>query len=334
MKTIRIHWLDSVKGLAVILVVYCHNNPIFNEYIYSFHVPLFFLVSGMFHKIQSDAKSIFYAIRKRFKFLIIPYFLWAILLYLFWFFLGRHYGDSVDLNYSVQDNLIGVFVAQGGHEFMDWGVQLWFIPCLFMVYCLFSVIGLIKKRILRCICVFLFLILGYFLKDIFPWYIWSFDVSLIALVFYSIGFETKGFLLLNKDKYHILLIFIFMVLHLSLYRFNGRIDMYQSDYGNSILLFLINGVLGSLAYIYLFKTFSKITFLSFLGENTIPILAMHLRSMTVIKGVLLFIFGITSFSFNEWHKVLLTLLQILIVLPVIFLIKNYFPILNGKTKKI
>ena len=45
--------IDIAKGIAILLVVLGHlQNPI-NKYIYAFHMPLFFFLSGMFVKEMS-----------------------------------------------------------------------------------------------------------------------------------------------------------------------------------------------------------------------------------------------------------------------------------------
>lgn len=61
MSRLRLHWLDVVKGIAIILVVMGHvtsnyindNNieiagsfRILHSFIYSFHMPLFMFISG------------------------------------------------------------------------------------------------------------------------------------------------------------------------------------------------------------------------------------------------------------------------------------------------
>ncbi|WP_368384475.1 acyltransferase family protein [Polaribacter sp. AHE13PA] len=38
----RINWIDQIKGFGIILVVIGHNFPLIENYIYSFHMPLFF----------------------------------------------------------------------------------------------------------------------------------------------------------------------------------------------------------------------------------------------------------------------------------------------------
>lgn len=50
---VRQRWVDHVKCLAILAVVLGHTyvigNPI-HSFVYSFHIPLFFVVSGYFVK--------------------------------------------------------------------------------------------------------------------------------------------------------------------------------------------------------------------------------------------------------------------------------------------
>ena len=111
--------------------------------------------------------------------------------------------------------------------------------------------------------------------------------------------------------------------------------MYRSIYG-SPLLFLISGSSGALAYILLFKKLGTLGFdklfkpLVYLGQNTVVILATHLRALTVIKALLLAVLGLSVFEFTELQKFILAWVQIALLIPVIYLINRYAPILNGK----
>ena len=116
----RYKWIDQARGLSIFLVVYGHNFPSVEPYIYSFHVPLFFFIAGMFHPKEINLS----VIKRRAKMLLVPYFIWAFALYLFWLFLGRHYGASTEMDASPIKNLIGVFYSQGGPEYMDWGIRI------------------------------------------------------------------------------------------------------------------------------------------------------------------------------------------------------------------
>lgn len=48
----RITYLDSLKGILIILVMVGHSNPpsFIYSFIYAFHMPAFFMLSGMFVK--------------------------------------------------------------------------------------------------------------------------------------------------------------------------------------------------------------------------------------------------------------------------------------------
>ncbi len=46
----RIVWLDAARGIGILLIIVGHIIPMtlpFSHFIYSFHVPLFFFLSGM-----------------------------------------------------------------------------------------------------------------------------------------------------------------------------------------------------------------------------------------------------------------------------------------------
>src|SRR5690606_7402737 len=166
----RIDWVDQVKGFAIFLVVYGHNFPVTEKFIYTFHMPLFFIVSGFFFPSKPDfstlrkrfksimitnffwsefrfvfffvyghnfpltekfiytfhlplffivsgfffpSKPDFSTLRKRFNSIMIPYFFWAGFLFVFWFLLGRKFGVSAQNPASVWKNFIGIFYAQG-----------------------------------------------------------------------------------------------------------------------------------------------------------------------------------------------------------------------------
>ena len=334
MLTYRIAWIDAAKGFAILLVVYGHNNPGISAYIYSFHMPLFFVVAGFFHPVSGQFSDFWKGVKKRWNQLVIPYYLWAIVLFIFWYFLGRHYGRSLELNLTVYDNLVGVLVAQGGRRQMDWGMPLWFLPCMFVVVLLYSGLLLIQKKHWRWLLISAGLGLGLFLQDQLSWYFWSFDVALIALFYYAMGALLFQQFQYNSRRFILGMCLASGLLHLLLFHWNGPVDMFRSNYGNSFFLFLINGLLGSIFFISIFKYIPKIAPLQYLGKHTIPILALQLRCITLIKAVLLFGFGVQQFRADtEIEKLILTLVQILLMLPLLYGIQKFFPIFNGNYGK-
>ena len=72
----RIEYVDVAKGIAILCVVAGHTFAAYdpgslqNKFIYSFHMPLFFILSGFFYKPQEFKKAFW----KKVKSLLVPYF--------------------------------------------------------------------------------------------------------------------------------------------------------------------------------------------------------------------------------------------------------------------
>ncbi|PWG05636.1 acyltransferase family protein [Polaribacter aquimarinus] len=325
----RINWIDVLKGFGIILVVYGHNYPFLETYIYSFHMPLFFFLAGIFHPKRIN----FSVIKKRAFQILIPYFFWSTFLFLFWFFIGRKFGDSANLGLSVFKNFTGILFAQGGHEYMNWGLQMWFLPAIFFTFLFFGFILKIIKESYQILCLIALIILGFLIPKVFHIHvIWSLDVALVSLFFYALAYYFRELFLDKKYKYETIILFFLFIIHLicSL-NLNVKVDMYRSIYGNEFL-FLFNGTIGISFWMLFFKRFQKIPILGFLGKNTIPILALHIRSLTFIKLLLLVFLGAKNFSFSELEKIILVVIQLIILYPIILIINKKLPILNGKKK--
>ena len=92
-KKKRITYLDIAKGMGMVLVLVGHlqNDTIFSfsphiltlcSWIFSFHLPLFFILSGMLMCIKKDnEKDLTGFIKKRFFSIMVPYF-WFSLIYM------------------------------------------------------------------------------------------------------------------------------------------------------------------------------------------------------------------------------------------------------------
>ncbi len=71
----RVEWIDSIKGLAIILVVLGHcGHSIFFNAVYYIHLPIFIIVSGYIISLQLNYKSSKEIIRRRIETIIWSYF--------------------------------------------------------------------------------------------------------------------------------------------------------------------------------------------------------------------------------------------------------------------
>ena len=52
----RQNWLDWMKAIGIVLIVYGHFFSFYNRYVYVFSVPLFFVISGFLCRRETDTK--------------------------------------------------------------------------------------------------------------------------------------------------------------------------------------------------------------------------------------------------------------------------------------
>lgn len=332
----RIKELDAIKAIAILLVVYAHNDigSDLNVYVHSFVLALFFITSGMVHK-GFEPLSFKAFLIKNLKRLIVPYFLLSLGLYIFWYVLGRHYGESAEKDYEPLKNFIGIFYAQGGSEYMNWGIPMWFLPAMFMVLSIEFAVSRIRNNCFVKILASGFVISGGIaLRYLLPFRLpWSLDVSLIAYGFFILGHLVKRYNLPHLIKGRELIIGTsLLILNILTYRLNGKVDMYYGLFGNSILLMYFNGII---TFLWIFAFISLVPnyrFLIWAGANTLLILALHIPAMTVIKAFAFFVLNL-EIHFNTWNSQLLAMLQIILLVPAVYLINRFIPILAGIEKK-
>lgn len=128
----RIVWIDTLKGFAILLVVMGHvcqmRFPISGKWladiIYSFHMPLFLFLSGLFARKAVEAvdnRQVNGYIIKKTRQLLVPFFVWMIL----WCVIK---GDNITM-------------------FLDGGFIYWYLPTLFEFLLLFSCIRYLSNML-------------------------------------------------------------------------------------------------------------------------------------------------------------------------------------------
>ena len=71
----RILWVDIAKALTILSVPVSHTLPLdwtIRSMIFSFHMPLFFILSGFTTKLATDWKTLWKRLKKNFLYLIVP----------------------------------------------------------------------------------------------------------------------------------------------------------------------------------------------------------------------------------------------------------------------
>lgn len=300
----RIIWVDNAKAIGIFLVVFGHlSNPDFvTNIIYSFHMPLFFFLSGLVFSANPDVSKF---MLKKAKSILIPYFIFGILTYMFWLFIGRKYGADATMDLPWWKPIIGMFYSVGTNGWMQHNIPLWFLTCLYLSELFLLLLLKITKNIavwLICISVIGY-ILSLYAIPIFPW---SLNTVPQAMLFLGAGFLAKRFIREPKNVYAFMIFAICILGAYFIEPLNGRVDMNSNSYGNW-LLFVTSAALGISAIIVLSQKIN-FTFVNMVGQHTLIIFLLHGVATSVFKGVVVFGLGFSLdiFESNITVNLLLT----------------------------
>lgn len=283
----RLKWIDNLKAFAIILVVLGHNHFFLSGYISTFHVPIFFMISGY---LFSNKKGYKQFIKSKFDSLIKPYFFFSITLFLFWFLIGDKMGGNAG-EHSAIKGIIGIFYGVK-KEYIFWQSGLWFVLCLFIInnmyYFISKYFNSTDYKIIIVICS----IIGWITSALFTIRLpWSIDVSFTALVFFIIGNKIREKRLdtyfvnsINNTRKAVILLSL-LIINILGFIINGEVSFYNNFY-NNYAIFIISSLAGTILYFFIFMNFnfeSKI--LSMIGKESLFILAYHGIAVQFIKFV-------------------------------------------------
>lgn len=307
-------WADFVKGAAILLVVLGHSgNPVLHHYIFWFHMPIFFIISGYFFKPIKSTNELKPYIWKKAKHFLIPYFFFGIIISLVLFILNLINGTASPLYFVKQIAMIlyGGRVANG-----TLGV-FWFITCLFVTQILFTLLLLkFKSKYKIAMALLIFYVLAH-LESLLAGKIdlrlpWNFDVSLMAIVFYAFGYYLKQAQLLCNKKFNQWVIpFSFILTGLLILSENLGIIKYELDmkyhaYNHFLLDFFIPIAISYVFIYFSYLLYTKIRESPFslrgiesLGLSSLTVMYLHipindsLRLFTSYDWVLFTIIGVS-----------------------------------------
>lgn len=148
----NIEWVTFLKAFGIISVILGHIASPFTAFIFSWHMPLFFMISGFFIKIDNNLNDL---IVKDWKRLMIPYFIFAIMALLITSLkLWVMHRDQLDYF----NELIGIFFWMDyKHLINSYAFVLWFLPTLFFAKIFYYIIKKLISNLLFQTCAFLFL---------------------------------------------------------------------------------------------------------------------------------------------------------------------------------
>ena len=307
--------VDIIKGIGIILVVIGHCNLPGRNFIYLFHMPLFFMASGYFYSFK-NAESISagkHFLWQKIKRLWFPCFIiQSISLILNNYFievgvyitpenaklLSSSANMSISEIYTLKDitvNIVKTFFFLSGTYLTG---PFWFVKDLFLILILINTISLILVKLnyrykleIQMFISIIFLVVGYYFKINNGNQITSTFFTLLS----TYGLVVSGFLLKNygfqlcierlnpKKRGVLILLSLISLVLLSKY---GSIELSANQYINPIFL-LISSLAGwMLTYLISDIIFSKFKtvniLLCYVGKNSMQIFLFHLISFKLV----------------------------------------------------
>ena len=368
----RLDYLDMTKGLGMILVLIGHlqGDSIFTfspyiqplcVFIFSFHMPMFFIVSGILLAIKNDeVKPLKEVAKSRFRGIMIPY-LWFSLFYLIVVVAALIKGEV-----AVQTLYLNIWYVISGY-----GMNvLWFLPALYLgellfiflrrrirdhipfitvvvlsnaiVYFLSYFVGIAKYPtpfaermhdlitvILRPILVCGFISIGYYTHKLLR------KGSQIGDFFNKPELNEKGKVSFKYRAAYIVLGLMLFGLCFGLFRVNNGIDFRSLAFRN-VFFFFVCALSGSFGMISLCKGLPRIPLFCYWGIGSLIFMATH-NSQTVLTFSLKTAMYVNQYLTRARGYICYAIVIVIITAYstfMIWFIRRFFPFIIGKPFKL
>lgn len=270
----RIIWLDLAKGIAIICTIIGHTVPYGSDIrniIFSFHMPLFFLLSGYTTK-RIEKEKIKSALFNDFKRLIIPALIVQAITILLCI-LFKH--DQIE--FTLLAALNRILWGNGCDYYIFKGIGVtWFLIALFYARFLYRIVLNIIPVYRTVFILFLALLFALVGKKI--WLPQSFDLVFVAMLFMEGGYLLKQHIKKeNSDFFKVTGILSFFIWSYLTWHKGIYIELATRMYPHFIVSILL-AFLGCLCVIQFSKYLSE-TFISeklvFVGRYSLDLLCIH-----------------------------------------------------------
>lgn len=341
----RLDYLDIAKAIGILFVIVGHvagnlDTPFYRVVLYYFHMPLFFMTTGLLisrKEIEFNKEYIKNFIYKNLYALMLPFLLWGLIYSTF------NYTNLLKILYGSWESLTSANTL----------TSLWYLPALFCARLEMEFFLQFTKKIplplwlldiLGAIAVFAAAVN---LPKFEIGYLWCFDVSLLGFGFMLIGNAVRQIVhLLNANK----IAYSFMILAASLVAFYfgtfaraSEVELVllcSKQLGNLNYLFL-NAISGSFAVIAFSLIISRMfknhqenrvyKRILWIGSNTIAVFLLH---KPFLQQVVLWDFKAIGLTGPEWlTAIYASIFALLVCCVIIKPIDNCIPQLFGRRPK-
>ena len=281
MKNERLEYIDILKGIGILLVIFSHSGAETGAmaYVGGVFIPLFFIASGYTYKNREQSFLSF--IGKKARRLLVPYLFFSVLLLL----LYKHFSllDILGVFYSRYclypfDCSENVFLMRGGNP------PLWFLTSMLTAFVPFYFLMKYASKAYWLLLVYAaFTFACQFLPVLLPW---SIDTACLQASFMYMGVTLR-------NNHHVMdkpsFVYLFaLVAYIAVCTLNGELNVSVREYGMSFLLYFLTGVLGTLFLLWLSikleSTFIR-TLLVGIGRHSLVIFCVQMFLLRICHQI-------------------------------------------------
>ncbi len=319
----RLNWVDNTKAIAIYLVVLGHSiglDTSIRHFIYSFHLPIFLVISGFLLSKKINKLTFNTFVSKQIKNLIKLYFLFSfisIILFGFISILKNKPFNIVDLAYGTLYGTHGVEKLLGhGND------PLWYLPffvgSLFIFYFSLKLPKSLGVIVVAALALFSVNYHGIRLP-------WSLDVAGVGVLFLLIGSEINKYYekinIIFSSKLSLYLIPIIGVGLFYLTLLNGSTNINRVLFGDSIGLYFLNAIIGCWLVITVSHNIKITKTIELISTHTLIIFSIHLYFLKTLGFV-------TSIDNNSIRNLLIMFLCLIVVVLCAQISRLIMPLLN------
>lgn len=316
----RIHWLDSLRGLCMMAILYDHtriyyigNNAIRNLYITD-ALYLFFIISGYFIYKPNGEVCVKHKMKSILRTLVIPYFIFTTAMAI-----PKAVANGRELD------LIGITTD------ILTGQASWFVAALAVAEILFiSALKIVKRNIkwLFAVCITTS-IASIWLSTVTSYCFWQTDKALMAMLYLFIGYAYHKYESNIRNDIKWIVVCLLAFVFLKIYVVWADITLTIFNISNYVVS-AANVVIGCLAMFGLFRNLPPCRMLEWIGKHS-------LVYYFLCGGVPLLVSKLAAhvgFYYNNSHvRVFVAFAIVLIVSTILtWTIYRYIPFVTGRRR--
>ena len=316
----RDHAIDTAKGILIIMVVYAHcfTDGILHDFFFSFHMPAFFVLSGITASLSGE-------MNKPTKQVLLRMLVRIGVPFLFFEFLGA---VQFFIRFGFKQNLFGLLfnaLIMQCNNIVDWFLYALFFAKLLNRFLLFLCTKAFHQKAADYVYLAISLIL-LVVAVVIPMpkndFLGILRTTLISHAFLASGYVLASFYQKKRTVWG--LVSLVLALALSLWNMDCP-DIYELRFGYPAV-FLCAAFLGSYGVLQISERWScKV--LRWLGYNSIIIMGTHIPILLIAR------FISHTVAPTLWIRIADFFIILSLEIPIVYLIRKKAPFLIGKRKE-